>query len=120
MGTATLILLLIVWGVGFFFAGARWGMLVIESFKGPCERRRVVGGQRWHIPGIGKIVIVQVWDECVSYFTTKDGRSQIYIMNREEFNEVARDDSGRDPTGNFHKSIRSRVLPFEIREGGRK
>lgn len=121
METATLVLLAIVWGVGFFFAGARWGTIVINFFVDPANRRYLAAGQKWHLPGTGTIRVVAVWPESVLYFSTKTGPDGPHlVMNREEFDALARDERGRDPKGNFHKSIQERVLKFEVKEGGRK
>ena len=107
-------------GTCFFFAGARWGTIVIEWIKGPMSGRYLSAGQRWHLPGFGTVRLVAVWPESVMYFITKHGPDQTYVMNRNEFDSSARDENGRDPKGRFHKSIQERVLKFELRNGGRK
>ena len=105
----------------FFFIGARWGTIIIEFFIDPANRKYLAAGQKWHLPGVGTVRIVAVWPESVLYFSTKTGSSGGHLtMNRKEFDELARDENGKDPRGKFHKSIRERVLPFEIKEGGRK
>ena len=121
METAAMVLSFVVSGVGFFLAGARWGTVVKEFFVYPNLCFRLVAGQKWSLPGVGNVRVVTVWSDSVSYYSTKAGQtSVILVMNRDEFNVLARNEDARDPLGNFHKSIKNRVFPFELREGGRK
>jgi len=108
-------------GLLFFYVGTRWGSIIVDFFTDPANRRYLAAGQKWHIPGTGTIRVVAVWPESVLYFSTKTGPDGPHlVMNREEFDALARDERGRDPKGNFHKSIQERVLKFEVKEGGRK
>ena len=116
-----LIITHLLFGLVFFCVGARWGSIIIDFFTDPANRRYLAAGQKWHLPGAGTVRVVAVWPESVVYFLTKTGPDggQL-VMNREEFEALARDERGRDPRGNFRQSIRERVLKFEVKEGGRK
>lgn len=115
----TSILTHIVIGVMFFFVGTRWGYIIIESFKSPVDRKYLLAGQKWHLPGAGTIKLLSVWPECVTYFLTAEGPDHVRVMDRKLFGEHARDENGRDPAGRFHKSIKNRVLKFEVHNGNK-
>lgn len=111
------VFLFIAWGFFAFFMGARWGTIVIEAFRNANNPGGLAAGQKWRLPGVGMVRIVSVWPESVTYFLTKYGPGHVHVMDRKIFDECARDDMGRDPTGRFHKSIRERVLRFEVHKG---
>ena len=126
MESVAQILFLTVWGAIFFVVGYRWGYKVVTGINEviePISRGKIFPGQRWRIPGVGTVIIYDVWPETVSYYLSKrdpDEEIGVYTMNRPDFEEGARDEQGRDGRGMFRTPEDRRVLKFEIIHGEKK
>ncbi len=113
-------MILLAYGLGLFYIGHKWGDLVIEQFRAPGSHGRIFPGQRWKIPGVGEVIIYDVWPETVTYYKASSGSERLSVMNRPDFEAGARDMSGRDAKGRFRGTPETRVLKFEVKNGGQK